>query len=56
LTLRFTADVFPRFSSIHTDLLPFIERAQSGAPTGDMNKHVLAATAFRLNKSVALVD
>jgi hypothetical protein len=36
------------------DLLPFIERAQSGAlNSGDMNKHVLAATAFRLNKSLA---
>src|SRR5262245_6254362 len=37
------------------DLLPFIERAQSSAlNSGDMDKHVPAATALRLNESVAL--
>src|SRR5439155_14185281 len=37
------------------DLLPFIERAQSGAlNSGDMNKHVPAATALRLNEPIPL--
>jgi hypothetical protein len=37
------------------DLLPFVERAQSGAlDSGDMNKYVPAATALRLNETIAL--
>src|SRR4029450_2036909 len=43
LTLRFTADVFPRFSSISYSICcPFIERAQSSAlDCGDVDEHVL---------------
>ena len=37
------------------DLLPFIERAQSGSlNSGDMNKHIPAAATLRLNESIAL--
>src|SRR5207244_6789490 len=37
------------------DLLPFIERTQSSAlDCGDVDEHVLAATALRLNESIAL--
>jgi hypothetical protein len=53
LTLRFTADVFPRFSSTSYSICcPFIERAQPGAlNSGDVNKHVPAATALRRSAS-----
>jgi hypothetical protein len=42
------------FFDLILDLLPFIERAQPGTlNSGDVNKHVPAATALRLNESIA---
>ena len=49
--LRFTAEDFPRLSSISNS----IARTQAGALDGrDMDKHVLA-TACRLNEAVTLL-
>ena len=57
LILRFTADDFPRFSSILIfNLLPIVERRQSSTfNSGDVNEHVFAATAaLWLNETIAL--
>ena len=54
LTLRCTADVFPRFSSISYSICcPSLSVFSPGRHCGDVDEHVLAAT-LRLNESVAL--